>query len=73
MSGYAVFLHQGELHIAHGLESAQQLEQRLSGALATDEATGVIVKGVDGAMPIVDAYNDASFWTELVGRREWRE
>ena len=59
------FVHQGELYVAHGLDAAQQLVQRMSGAIATGEATGVVVKSVDGSMPILEAYNDASFWRDV--------
>ena len=49
MTGYTVFVRNGELRIAHGMDAAQQLAQRLTDAIASGEAVGVVVRSVDGA------------------------
>ena len=66
MSGYAIFVYKGELHIAHGLDSAQQLAQRMTDAVVSGEATGVLVRSVDNSLPVVEGFQEAQFWTEIV-------
>jgi hypothetical protein len=65
MSAYAIFVYKGELQIAHGLDSAQQLVQRMTDAVASGEATGVLVKSVDNALPLVEGFQESQFWIEI--------
>lgn len=61
MKAFALFVLKGKLHIAYGLDAAENLAHQAANSPFADQATGFLVKTQDG-VPVVEGIMETQFW-----------